>query len=489
MPVRQMIRSSHPSALVAGVDSSTQSTKVVVVDVASGVVVSRGDARHLVTGSDGARETDPALWWQAFATAVGRTGRGSSIAAISIAGQQHGLVVQDAGGAPLRPAILWNDTRAAPDALALREAFGVDWWADAVGVVPVASFTAAKLAWLRRCEPRVAAAIAGVRLPHDHLTERLCGEAVTDRSDASGTAWWSAVTGRYVDQVLGHPLVELDRSALPRVLSEREQAGVVGVVAAGATGLRSGIPVGVGAGDNAAAALGLGIAPGAPVISLGTSGTVFARSTSPTADPSGVVAGFADASGGYLPLACTLNATLAIDRLASLLGIGIEVVEPSEGVVVLPYLDGERTPDHPLAAGLITGLRHSTTPGAILMAAYEGAVASLVTALDEIGRRASPLDDDAPVVLVGGGARGAAWRAVVARLTGRAVVLAAEQELVAYGAAAQAAALLTGEDPVAIARRWSGERELVLPAGQRDDRVLARIADVHEHARLLLDPT
>jgi xylulokinase len=484
-----MIRSSHPSALVAGVDSSTQSTKVAVVDVASGVVVARGDARHLVTGTGGARETDPALWWQALATAIGRTGRGSSIAAISIAGQQHGLVVQDAAGAPLRPAILWNDTRAAPDALALRESLGSAWWADVVGVVPVASFTAAKLAWLRRCEPAVAAAIAGVRLPHDHLTERLCGEAVTDRSDASGTAWWSAATGRYVDEVLGHALVSLDRAALPRVLAGREQAGVVGAVAAGATGLRSGIPVGAGAGDNAAAALGLGIAPGEPVVSLGTSGTVFARSTTRTTDPSGVVAGFADASGGFLPLACTLNATLAIERLAGWLGIGLEAVEPSGGVVVLPYLDGERTPDHPLAAGLVTGLRHSTTPGAILMAAYEGAVASLVTALDEIGRRGAPLDDEAPIVLVGGGARGSTWRSVVARLTGRAIVLATEQELVAYGAAAQAAALLTGEDPVAIARRWSGERERPLPAGPRDDATLARVAEVSQRARALLDPT
>jgi xylulokinase len=228
--------------------------------------------------------------------------------------------------------------------------------------------------------------------------------------------------------------------------------------------------VGPGTGDNMAAAVGLGLEPGMPVMSLGTSGTVYVVADEQAHDATGVVAGFADATGRWLPLACTLNATLAVDRIAAWLGREREDVDDTSGsVVVVPFLDGERTPNRPDATGTIVGLTHATTPGQILRSAYEGVVVSLLDALDRLG-----VGDDAPITLVGGGARGRVWREVVQRLSGRAVVVPDADELVAIGAAAQAAALLTGETPDAVARRWDTRRGVVLDPVERDDETLAR---------------
>ena len=164
--------------LVAGVDCSTQGTKVLIVDTGDGRVVASGRAPHEVTGSDGARETDPEQWWDALGSALAETGRAADVGGIAVAGQQHGLVTLDGDGRPLRPAILWNDTRSAPEAQELTEALGgPETWADRIGLVPVPSFTATRWAWLRRHDPEAAAATRAVRLPHDFLTERLCGRA------------------------------------------------------------------------------------------------------------------------------------------------------------------------------------------------------------------------------------------------------------------------------------------------------------------------
>ncbi|MBM3695467.1 MAG: xylulokinase [Actinobacteria bacterium] len=462
--------------LVAGVDCSTQSTKVLVVDAETGAVVAQGRASHEVTGVGGVRETDPEVWWRALREAVAEAGKAADIAAISIAGQQHGLVVLDEAGRPLRPAKLWNDTESAADARQLTEAFGgPDWWAEHIGLVPVASFTATKWAWLRRVEPQIAAAARAVRLPHDFLTERLTGAGVTDRSDASGTAWWSTATEDYADEVLSHPSQRLDRSLLPRVLGPRRAAGEVTAAAAEYLGLRAGIPVGPGAGDNAGAALGLGLEPGTPAISLGTSGTAFMSSATRPVDASGDVAGFADATGRFLPLACTLNCTLAVDRIAGWLGLERDAAAASTGVVVLPYFDGERTPNLPNAAASIVGLRQATEPGEILLAAYQGAVLSLLEALEVIDARSSGIDPAAPIVLIGGGAQGATWRRVVRELSGRSVAVPEATELVALGGAAQAAAVLGGEAPEAIARRWGTRRGTLLDPVERDTATLERI--------------
>jgi xylulokinase len=487
--------SSVHRTVVAGVDCSTQATKVVVVDVDSGAVVATGRAEHVVRGVDGARESDPAGWWTALRDALARTGRAGDVRAIAVAGQQHGLVVLGSDGRPLRPALLWNDTRSAPDAAALVAELGPETWADRTGSVPPASFTVTKWAWLRRNEPDVVRSTAAVRLPHDFLTERLTGRAVTDRGDASGTGWWTPTSGTetgagdgdaavcvgaYDETILGLPAVGLDPAMLPEVLAPFAPAGTVTPQAAGELGLADEVVVGPGTGDNMAAALGLGLVPGQPALSLGTSGTAYVVTDRRPADPTGVVAGFADATGRFLPLACTLNCTLAVDQVAGWLGRDREEVERSDGVVVLPYFDGERTPNLPDATGTIVGLRSTTTPGQILMAAYEGAVASLVEAIDALAEQAGGLDDDAPLVVVGGGAAGTAWREVIGRLSGRPLLIPRAEELTAIGAAVQAAAVLSGDDPGAVARRWDTAAGEVVDPVPRDGERLARIRATRE---------
>lgn len=469
--------------LVAGVDSSTQSTTVVVIDAATGATVASGKAPHVVTGSGGARETDPELWWSALRDALAATGHAADIAAISVAAQQHGLVVLDADGRPLRPAILWNDTRSGPQTERLVAALGREAWATRIGSVPVPSITVTRWAWLRETEPAIAAATRAVRLPHDFLTERLCGRGVTDRGDASGTGWWSTATGAYDEAILGLPGVELDPGMLPEVLPPDGVAGTVSDAAAAFLGIPAGIRVGPGSGDNAGAALGLGLTPGRPAISLGTSGVAYAVSVSRPVDPSGMVAGFADASGHFLPLTATLNCTLAVDRVAAWLGLDRDAVAPSDGVVALPWFDGERTPDLPDAQAAILGLRHDTTPGAILAATYEGAVIGLLEALDAISACSDPLAPDAPLVLIGGGARGATWQATVQRLSGRALHIPTDPDLVARGAAAQAAAALVGGDPIGVQAGWAIPDRLELDPVPVDERVLARYRAVRAGAQ------
>ncbi|MFJ8624953.1 xylulokinase [Kitasatospora sp. NPDC093550] len=463
--------------VVIGVDSSTQSTKALAVDIDTGTVLGEGRAPHQVSEGAG-RESDPEQWWRAFEEAAAATGWAERAAAVSIAGQQHGLVTLDAAGAPVRPALLWNDVRSAPQAAELRAAIGAAELVRRAGSLPTAAFTAPKWAWLRAHEPAAADRVAAVRLPHDFLTERLTGEAVTDRGDASGTGWWGP--DGYDKDLLDR--IGLDPALLPRVLSPGARAGAVRP----GTVLREGALVAAGTGDNMAAALGLGLRPGQPVLSLGTSGTVYAVGRERPVDPSGTVAGFADALGGWLPLACTLNCTLAVDRFATLLGRGREEVEAGGTAVVLPYLDGERTPDLPTASGLVHGLRHDTTPGQLLQAAYDGAAHALLTALDDVlraGGGAGPGDE--PLLLIGGGARGRAWQRTVLRLSGRAVRVPEARELVALGAAAQAAALLTGEPADAVARRWRTAEGPLLEPVARDVDALERIGDTLRRAGAL----
>lgn len=474
--------SAAEGPLVVGVDTSTQSTKVLVVDASTGQVVARGQAPHIVS-SGGGRESDPRQWWDALCEALRQCGDAAhEAAAISIGGQQHGLVTLDADGEPIRPALLWNDVRSAPQARRLLDELGgPKAWAERTGSVPGASFTVTKWAWLAEHEPDSARATRAVRLPHDYLTERLTGHGTTDRGDASGTGWWAASTEAYDEETLRH--IGLDPALLPRVVRPGEVAGTVRD--SHDLPFSKGTLVAPGTGDNAAAALGLGLRPGTPVLSLGTSGTVYAVSRHRPADPTGTVAGFADAHGDWLPLACTLNCTVAVDRIAALLGLDREAVEPGAAVTFLPYLDGERTPNLPNAGGLLNGLRHDTTAGQLLQAAYDGAVHSLLAALELV------LDADAdrstPLLLIGGGARGAAWQQTVRRLSGRPVRVPEARELVALGAAAQAAGLLTGEDPSAVARRWNTADGPLLEPLERDEEALARITGVLSDAAPLLE--
>lgn len=483
-----------PHTVVIGVDSSTQSTKAAFVDTASGRLLAVGRAPHVVTGENGARESDPEVWWQALrdAVAAGLKESGAAaadIAGIAVAGQQHGLVVLDGEGRPLRPALLWNDTRSAPQAAALTAALGgPDAWTARTGSVPVAAMTASKWQWLRENEPETAAAAAAIRLPHDFLTERLSGRAVTDPGDASGTCWYSTATGAYDPELLA--LLGLDAALLPEVAaSGGDRAGSLTQAAAEALGLPAGIAVAAGTGDNMSAAVGLGLGGAGlldhPVLSLGTSGTVFAASR--TRPASAALSGFAAADGTYLPLACTLNCTLAVDKVAALLGLDRNDAVPGGEAVLLPYLDGERTPDLPTAAGLLTGLRHDTTPQQLLGAAYEGAVVTVLRALDELLRACGldPADPEVagrPLRLIGGGAQGRMWVETVRRLSGRPVTVPGAGELVALGAAALAASAATGADPVAVAAGWDTGADLLLEPVERDLTAWDRVGSVLERA-------
>lgn len=467
--------------LVAGVDCSTQATKVLIVDSDSGAVVAAGRAGHDVTGFGGARETDPRQWWSALAEALARCQRSADVQAIAVGGQQHGLVVLDEAGSPLRPAQLWNDTRAAANARALVSALGgAAVWAQEIGLVPVASYTVGKWAWLRQHENHVAESAAAVLLPHDFINTRLTGLRTTDRGDASGTGWWSTSSEGYSERVLSLPQVRLDPRLLPRVLKAGESAGEVTPEAGRQTGLRPGIMVGAGTGDNMAAALGLGLEPGTPVISLGTSGTAYALSTVRAADPSGTVSGFADATGNFLPLAATLNCTLAVDRVASWLGLDRESAAERTEVFVFPYLDGERTPNLPHSAGVFVGLRHATDPSEILLAAYQGAALGLIEALELVSRHSSGIGPDRPLILIGGGAKGTTWRRVIGQLSGRELQVPQAEELVALGAAAQAASLLTGESADGVARRWGTQTGIRIEATRRDDATLDRLRSARQ---------
>jgi xylulokinase len=434
--------------LVAGVDSSTQSTKVEVRDLDTGAVVARGSAPHPAT-TPPRSEQDPQAWWMAFETAWSAAGS-PDIEAISVAGQQHGMVVLDSDRAVVRPAKLWNDTETAPDAGWLIKQFagGAADWAAAVGSVPVASFTVTKLSWLHRSEPDNWAKLAHVVLPHDWMTLQLTGELVTDRGDASGTGYWAAATGEYRSDVLS--IIDKDRdwsTVLPRVAGAGEVVGTW-----------NGAKVACGTGDNMAAALGLGLEPGVAVLSLGTSGTAYAVSDTPTADPSGAVAGFADASGRFLPLACTLNATKVTDAIGRVLGVDhaefdrLALAAPAGagGITMLPYFDGERTPNLPKATGLIAGLRSDVSREQLARAAVEGVVCGLLDALDALAAQ-TPLS---AVRLVGGGARSAAFRQVVAELCDLPVSLADADEAVATGACVQAAAVALDVSHAEVARRW-----------------------------------
>lgn len=421
---------------VVGVDSSTQSCKVVLCDIATGAVLDERRAGH----PDGT-EVDPEGWWDALATAgSGLLERGDAIA---IAGQQHGMVALDAERRVVRPALLWNDNRSAQAAADLTaELGGAASWADAIGSTLVASFTITKLRWLAEHEPEAASTVESVLLPHDWLTWRLTsGDPVTDRGDASGTGYWSPVAGDY-----RHDLIEL---AFGRGVEAPRVAAPDELVGADATGT----PVAAGTGDNMAAALGLGIGPGDVVVSLGTSGTVFAVSDSPTADATGYVAGFADATGRFLPLVCTLNAARVLDATAAMLGTDLAGLDElalaakpgSGGVTILPYLDGERTPSLPDASGAILGLRRENMiAGNIARAAVEGTLCGLADGLDAL--RVQGIEPRR-ALLIGGAARSTAVRAVAADILGIDVEIPQPAEYVALGAARQAAWALTGELP------------------------------------------
>ncbi|HEY7032025.1 MAG TPA: FGGY family carbohydrate kinase [Thermomicrobiales bacterium] len=441
--------------VVLGVDSSTQSTKVLAVDLETGAILGEGRAPH--TGED---IQDPDDWWQALRTAIGELSVGdASVRGIAVAGQQHGCVTIDGAGKPVRPAPLWNNVASAADADRLNTLAD---FATEVGTRLVASFTIAKLAHLARTAPDDLARTAAVGLPHDWLNFNLTGQLATDRGEASGSGWWSPAEGRNRRDLLALAVgaEHAARLDLPVVRGPEEPAGTLSGAAAAELGLPAGIVVGPGTGDNMGSAIGVGATPAEYVISLGTSGTAFAVSEQPTRDPTGNICGYADATGRFMPLACMLNCTRVFDTMANLLGIvrtealdrAGAIAPGAGGLLLVPYFAGERTPNLPAATGRIYGLNaESAVPDILLRAAVDGVAAGLAYCLAALQR----LGVSAPVVtLVGGGSAHRTWQQAIADATGLPVVVRAGGEHCARGAATQIAAIVRGEPVADLARTW-----------------------------------
>lgn len=433
--------------LVAGIDSSTQSTKVLIVEAETGAIVRQGKALH----PDGT-EVHPHEWWQALQAAIEQAGGIDDCDAVSIGGQQHGMVCLDHDGEVIRPALLWNDTRSAQAAADLTEELGMQAWIDACGSAPVASLTVTKLRWLADHEPESVARLAAVCLPHDWLTWKLSRstdltDLVTDRSDASGTGYVDCRTGDYRRDLLACALRSEEVTSsliLPRIAHPFEKVGTV----AGTS-----IHLGPGCGDNAGAALALGLVPGRASLSIGTSGVVAAISENPVLDETGAVNGFMSADGRWLPLACTLNGSLIQDYFCSILGASYDeldelalAAEPGAGgMTLVPYFAGERTPNLPGATASI----HGMTPAAMTRdnmarAGLEGLACLMRGALDFVRSTGAVIDS---LILVGGGAKSAALRDILPNVLGVPIDLPEPGEYVALGAARQAVAVATGSLP------------------------------------------
>jgi len=473
-----------PMSLVAGVDSSTQSCTIVVCDADSGEVVRTSRAPH-----PPGTEVPAQAWLDAFQEAARDPGLLADVKAMAVGGQQHGMVALDEAGDPVRDALLWNDNRSASDALDLiAELGGPQTWADQVGSVPVASLTVAKVRWLARQEPELAALTRSVLLPHDWLTWQL-GERsfdpTTDRGDASGTGYFDATNNSYrsdlVELALGHDLT------LPRVAAPDEIVGET----------RQGIGLAAGTGDNMAAALGLGLTSGAAVVSLGTSGTAFTRSERQTHDPTGTVAGFADATGAFLPLVCTLNAARNVAGTASLLNVSLDqfadlalsAAPGCDGLAFVPYFEGERTPPLPEATGELVGITlRNFTPANVARACIEGILWSLAYGLAVLKQE---LDSSTPaggakqaverIILTGGAAKSMAVQRIAPAVFGLPVTVTDVAESVSIGAARQAAWALTGELP-----EWPVPQVSHVEASQGDVQAAAAVderyrAVVSEH--------
>ncbi len=469
------------ATLVAGIDSSTQSCKVIIRELETGRVVREGRAPH-----PPGTIVDPVAWWEAMLAAIQVAGGFEDVSAVSIGAQQHGMVCIAADGTVVRDALLWNDTSSHPQVDSLNKELGADEWVRRTGLPLSVSFTVTKVRWLRDNEPDSVAKTAAVVLPHDYLTWRLRGfgpgnanldELTTDRSDASGTAYWSGDSNDYVPELFD---LALGKSAiLPKVLGPTDSAGVTG---SGIPGVPAGLPVGVGGGDNAEAALALGLKVGDAVISLGTSGTVYARTPAPVHDYSGIVSSYADCTGDQLPLSATLNAARDLDAAARLLGrdhaelafLATQAKPGAEGVTMLPYFEGERTPNLPDARASLHGMSLANfTPMNVARAAVEGMLASQVVMLEATKKLGVPVER---VFLIGGAAKNPAVRQVLPQIISEPVFVPEPGEYVAQGAAMQAVAAMTGEFPV---WRQTGDE---LPAAELQPVIM----DQHEHYKAAL---
>jgi xylulokinase len=430
-----------------GIDCGTQSTKVVLRDPDTGAVVAVGRAPHeLIERADGTREQDPEWWIDALRIAMRDLLRGQrvDVAGIGVSGQQHGLVCLDGRDHPVRPAKLWNDTTTVHECDELtRKLGGATEALRLVGNLILPGYTAPKIAWLAAHEPDAYARTARMCLPHDYLNLWLTGEFITEAGDASGTAYFDVRARRYSEAVLGAVDATRDWTrTLPPIAQSLSIVGALRREAAESLGIEAGIPVSAGGGDNMCAAIGCDAVTEGPVaVSLGTSGTVFAHRSEVAVDPLGEAAAFCDSTGGWLPLAATLNCTSATEWARALFAMDHAAVDAAiagsgaPGLAFLPYLSGERTPNLPRASGVFVGLRSSHGRDALLHAVVEGVTFGLAYAMDAL-RRAGVAPSE--VTLIGGGSASDAWAQLCADVFDLPVVRPEIVEAAASGAARQA---------------------------------------------------
>lgn len=437
--------------IVIGVDSGTQSTKVLVVDGRSGRVLGRGQAPHAMITDlpPGHSEQNPSTWVEALRSALAAALKNAAIdptrvAAIGVSGQQHGFVPLDQDGAPLRPAKLWNDTSTVAEAEDIAAALGGPVaFRDKLGLSLAVGFTASKILWLKRHEPERFARLATVLLPHNYLNFVMTGEARMEYGDASGTGLmdirrlrWHEEAMAAIDESLPGKLPALDHPSRPAGLMKSDFGADFGF---------KNVLVASGGGDNMMGAIGTGnVAPGVCTLSLGTSGTIYSYFDHPFEDPRGEIAAFCDSTGGWLPLLCTMNVTNATELWKSLLAIDSEARDAlaarapagSDGLLFLPFIDGERVPPLPESCGVFFGLnRASFRAESMTRAVMEGTILNLgygFGRLRELGLRPSEIR------ATGGGAKSAFWRGLAADILGAPVVTLAEPEAAALGAALQA---------------------------------------------------
>ncbi len=435
--------------LVAGIDAGTQSLKVLVYDPAKRSVVASSSAPlELDSGADGSREQRPADWVAALHAcfaAIPANVR-SRIASLAVSGQQHGFVPVDAAGDVLAPAKLWCDTSTSAECVQIMDAAGGPAQTIALAGNPIlAGYTASKLPWTKTHRPDAYARLATILLPHDYLNFVLTGERFCEYGDASGTGWLDVRSRTWSPELLRATDPDRDLAACLPPIAAPEALFDIAPAAAKAFGLPASVKVAVGGGDNMMAAIGTGcVAPGRLAMSLGTSGTLFAYSDTPVVDPDGAWAAFCSSTGGWLPLICTMNCTVVTEQVADAFDFStrfgdghLRTTPPgADGLVMLPFLNGERTPDLPHGKGVLAGLDTTNmTPAHLYRAAMEGATYSLKYGYDAFVRAGMQFDR---IVLTGGGSNSGAWRQLVADVFGLPVDVPTQSDGAAFGAALQA---------------------------------------------------
>ncbi|MEO6803079.1 MAG: xylulokinase, partial [Granulicella sp.] len=433
-----------------GIDCGTQGTKALLVDQ-KGLALGRGYAAHaLIERPSGAREQEPQWWVDALRIAVTQamaTTPSPAVLAMAVSGQQHGLVVLDEDKRVIRPAKLWNDTETAPQNAELIERWGgKSACSEKFGIVPLTGYTVSKLLWLRENEPENFARIRHILLPHEYLNFWLTGKIYAEYGDASGTAFFDVRTRTWIREILdaidegsGHLF-----KALPELLTTEDLVGPLLPEVAAELGISPTCVVAVGGGDNMMGAIGTGnVAEGVVTLSLGTSSTVYSYRSEPVLDPTGNIAPFCSSSGGWLPLVCTMNATNVVTQTLQVLGKTVADIDPAleatqpgaEGLTFVPFLNGERTPDLPNARGSVVGISSNNfTSANLIRAVIEGVSFGVLNGLSPILGGKQP----ERILVIGGGARSAAWRQLLADATGAIIQVPAEEEAGCLGAAIQA---------------------------------------------------